>query len=152
MKFIAIIALLGAAQSVHLKNDEEDHSKEFFYANQDGYKEGEYVRVIPAAFEDNEGDIFMRSMFENYALEAKNKDGSPSGKFWMDESAAKAAGFEVLQTHKGLYGVELQKYMDTYFEKTWKHFDVNQTGTIEVMKMPQFMRFLASDQSMSLQP
>ena len=48
-------------------------------------------------------------------------------------------------------GADLQKYIDTYFPRTWKHFDVNLTGTIEVIKMPQFMRFLASDQAMSLE-
>ena len=44
-------------------------------------------------------DIFMRSMIENYALEEKTaedkktgyKGGEPTGKFWMDEFAAKAA-------------------------------------------------------------
>ena len=44
----------------------------------------------------------------------------------------------------------LDAYMKTYFQKAWDHFDVNQTGSIEVIKMPQFMRFLASDQWMSL--
>ena len=48
------------------------------------------------------------------------------------------------------YGANLKNYMDTYWAKAWGHFDVNQTGTIEVIKMPQFMRFLCSDQYMSL--
>ena len=152
MKYIAIMALLGSTEGLKLSFEEYDHSKEFFTAGMDGYAEGEYERKIPANFEDNDSDIFMRSMLEQYALEAKNKDGTPSGKFWMDEQNAKAASYEVLETHKGLKGAELQKYVDTYFSKTWNHFDVNQSGTIEVMKMPQFMRFLASDQSMTLQP
>merc|ERR1719503_348622 len=33
--------------------------------------------------------------------------------------------------------------------KSGGHFDVNRTGWIEVIKMPQFCRFLASDQWMS---
>ena len=41
-------------------------------------------------------------------------------------------------------------YLDTYFAKAWAHFDVNQSGEVEVIKMPQFMRFLASDQNLSL--
>ena len=44
----------------------------------------------------------------------------------------------------------LDDYVTTYFNKAWGHFDVNQTGFIEVIKMPQFMRFLCSDQYMSL--
>ena len=89
-------------------------------------------------------------MLKSYALEGKNKDGSPNGNFMIDEAAARAASREVLATHKGLTGQALINYMQTYFQKTWAHFDVNGSGKIEVIKMPQFMRFLASDQSMDL--
>jgi hypothetical protein len=49
-------------------------------------------------------------------------------------------------------GAELSAYIEKYFPKAWNHFDVNKTGFVEVIKMPQLMRFLASDQYMSLQP
>jgi len=68
----------------------------------------------------------------------------------MTEATATAAAKEVLATHKGLKGPALKKYLDTYWAKAWGHFDVNKTGNIEVIKMPQLMRFLASDQRMSL--
>ena len=93
----------------------------------------------------------MRSMCKTYALEGKNKDGSPNGNFVMDEATARAAASEVLETHKGIKGDEKKKYLDTYFPRTFAHFDVTKSGKIEVIKMPQFMRFLASDQYMSLQ-
>ena len=133
--------------------EDEDHSNEFFHADQDGLQEGAYTRVLPAPYEDETSDnvdTFMKSMYENYALEQKTKDGKPSGKFWMDGSTAKAASMEVLETHKGLHGSELQAWINQYFPKTWAHFDVNLSGKIEVTKMPQFMRFIASDQSLSL--
>ena len=109
---------------------------------------------MPAHFASDDDDIFMRSMIENYALEEKTaedkatgyKGGEPTGKFWMDEAAANAAGREVLCTHKAICGADLDTYMSTYFSKAWGHFDVNRTGYIEVIKMPQFIRFLASDQ------
>merc|ERR1719446_2034324 len=84
-----------------------------------------YARVTPERFSSDDDDIFMRSMIQTYALEAKNKDGEPTGKFCGDELTA---------------------YLNTYFSKAWGHFDVNQTGYIEVIKMPQLIRFLASDQ------
>jgi len=59
-------------------------------------------------------------------------------------------GNEVLGTHKGLSGDMLSAYMTTYFQRTWDHFDVNGSGLLEVIKMPQFMRMLASDQDLSL--
>merc|ERR1712070_206237 len=109
---------------------------------------------MPANFASDDDDIFMRSMIETYALEEKTaedkktgyKGGEPTGKFWMDELAAKAAASEVLCTHKAICGGDLTTYLDTYFSKAWGHFDVNRTGYIEVIKMPQFIRFLASDQ------
>ena len=109
---------------------------------------------MPAHFASDDDDIFMRSMIENYALEEKTKEdkatgykgGEPTGKFWMDEAAARAAASEVLCTHKAICGGDLTTYLDTYFQKAWGHFDVNRTGYIEVIKMPQFIRFIASDQ------
>jgi hypothetical protein len=98
-------------------------------------------------------------MIEQYAMEEgdcdEDADGNeinckPSGKFWMNKAGAYTASQEVLATHKGLAGDSLQQYLDSYFEKAWGHFDVNLTGTIEVIKMPQFMRFLCSDQRMQL--
>ena len=55
---------------------------------------------------------------------------------WRWHVAIVGAAEEVLTTHKGLKGKELSAYLDTYFEKAWGHFDVNQTGEIEVIKMP----------------
>ena len=68
----------------------------------------------------------------------------------MSKKDAFRASKEVLGTHKGLKGEGLSEYMDTYFDKAWSNFDVNGDGAIEVIKAPQFMRFLASDQTMSL--
>ena len=119
----------------------------------------EYQRVVPARFEGDGDDIFMRSVIRNYALEGKDKkkgkDGEevevPNGKFFLDEVQSKALATEVLTTHKGLSGANLKKYLDTYWTKSWGHFDVNQTGMIDAAAAPRLMRFLASDQYFSLQ-
>ena len=143
----------AAAVQVADDDEEEDHSGEFFRPGQhEMLGGGGYDRVIPANFANDDDDIFMRSMIEQYSLEQKTKEGLPSGKFWMDEAATRAAAAEVLTTHKGMTGPALSKYLDTYFAKAWGHFDVNRVGKVEVIKMPQFMRFLASDQYMSLLP
>jgi hypothetical protein len=115
---------------------------------------GAYERAIPERFSAGTDDIFMRSMLNNYALEGKacDDDGNckPNGKFFLNKSGAKAAAAEVLASNKKITGAELTTYLATYFEKAWGHFDVNRVGTIEVIKAPQLMRFLASDQRMSL--
>jgi len=116
---------------------------------------GGYVRKVPARFAEDTDDIFMRSMIKTYAIEGKtcdddDKNCKPNGSFWMNPATARAAANEVLRTHKNLRGEARKQYLNTYFQKAWRHFDVNQTGWIEVIKMPMFMRFLASDQYMSL--
>ena len=139
------------SSKVQLEDDEVDHSGEFFKSSEhDKLGDGGYSRVVPTRFAADDDDIFMRSMINTYALEGKNKDGSPNGQFWMDEANTYAAAAEVLETHKGLKGQEKEQYLKTYFPRTWAHFDVNRTGKIEVIKMPQFMRFLSSDQQMYL--
>merc|ERR1712167_89539 len=143
-KHMKFFALIGLATAVNLQGD-------FYHAGEAGQLgAAEYKRVVPARFASDDDDIFMRSMINNYALEAKeDKTGIPTGAFWMNEATTRAAASEVLATHKGLSGAALQKYLDTYFAKAWGHFDVNRPGMVEVIKMPQFMRFLASDQYMS---
>jgi hypothetical protein len=132
-------------------DDEVDHSNEFFKASEhEKLGEGGYQRVTTSRFANDSDDIFMRSMIEQYALEGKNKDGSPNGQFSLDEANARAASSEVLDTHKGLKGAARENYLKTYFPRTWAHFDVNRSGKIEAIKMPQFMRFLCSDQQMYL--
>ena len=149
MKF-ATLCFIGAVAAVRLADD-EDHSGEFFPAGQHEQEgAGAYNRAMPARFSEDSDDIFMRSMIKNYALEGKNKDGSPNGQFWIDEAGARAAATEVLATNAHMKSAAIGGYLKTYFAKAWGHFDVNRTGKIEVIKMPQFMRFLASDQQMYL--
>jgi hypothetical protein len=144
----------ASGSDVQLEGDDEssDHSGEFFEAREHGTGplDKKYERVVPAHFAESSDDLFMRSMIKTYALEGKNKDGSPNGQFFMDEATTRAAAGEVLETHKGLKGGAKADYLKTYFPRTWAHFDVNKTGKVGVEVMPQFMRFLASDQTLSL--
>ena len=113
---------------------------------------------IPARFSADSDDLFVRSMITKYAVEGETEEdkkagieaGNPTGVFTMDEIAAKAAAYEVLDTHKGITGAAADAYLATYFAKAWGHFDVNKSGSIPVVRTPEFMRFLCSDQNMSL--
>jgi hypothetical protein len=133
---------------VELEGDDEvDHSNEFFLPGQhEMLGGGGYERQTPARFAADSDDIFMRSMIEQYALEQKTKEGYPSGRFWMDEAATRAAAAEVLETNCKMAGAGKTEWLNTYFGKAWNHFDVNRSGKVEVSKMPQFMRFICSDQ------
>merc|ERR1719263_113793 len=112
---------------------------------------GVYDRVIPSRFGADSDDIFIRSVYTNYAREKAEKDTEkPLGIFYLTESDAKALAQEVLATHKGITGAAQASYLDTYWAKAWGHFDVNKTGQIPALYSPQLMRFLMSDQYISL--
>jgi hypothetical protein len=116
---------------IELDNSSSDSS--------DDEEDEEYVFVpVPDAerFSADDDDLFMRSVLANYVT----KGGD------VDKASATACAKEVLCTHKGLCGADLDAYLATYFAKAWGHFDVNQTGAFAPIKMPQFIRFLASDQ------
>ena len=121
----------------------------------DGYTRGDR---IPKRFSGDDDDLFIRSMITKYAIEGETEEdkkagikaGDPTGVFTMDETAMKAAAYEVLNTHKGISGSAADQYLATYFAKAWGHFDVNKTGEIPVYRSAEFMRFLCSDQNMSL--
>lgn len=156
MKF-AVAAFIGLASAAQLDKEIDPVPAYYTPFDKDAHY---YERTTPSRFSADTDDIFMRSMIEQYALEERTKiiehddglktGGEPSGKFWMNQASTLAAAREVLATHKGLSGKMLDDYIKTYFGKAWGHFDVNQTGFVEVIKMPQFMRFLCSDQYMSL--
>jgi len=126
----------------------------------DGAADGKYERIITPNFSSDSDDIFMRSMITKYAHEKRTSieelddgtklGGEPTGVFMMGKKDMFRASKEVMGTHKGLSGDALSSYLDTYFDKAWENFDVNSDGAIEVIKAPQFMRFLASDQSLQL--
>ena len=171
MKFFAALALVGAISAKHhypvnFVELSESSSSSTSASDEENVAIGDflpgqgagYERVIPARFdqptEDHpQVDIFMRSMLNKYAIEgAKDKEdgGGPNGTFFMPKAVARAAAVEVLGTHKGLTGANADAYLNTYWNKAWGHFDVNQVGSIAALRMAEFMRFLASDQYMSL--
>ena len=124
---------LNQAKLVQIMNEESESSDE----EEDLVQMYGMVPVPDAErFATDDDDIFMRSVLANYV----QKDGT------VGKAEAKACASEVLCTHKKICGAELTSYLDAYFSKAWGHFDVNQTTSFEAIKMPQFIRFLASDQ------
>merc|ERR1719327_1745619 len=137
-------------------DESEEETNVQFLPGDEG--KGGYERKIPDRFSADSDDLFMRSMITTYATEEETeedkktgyKGGEPTGVFNLTEAQAKAAATEVIGTHKGLTGAAATAYLDTYWAKAWGHFDVNRTGKISVARSPELMRFLCSDQYMSL--
>ena len=171
MRTVAILALLGLA-TAHRPAYNALAMAKLYEATADMESESEsddeqsvqiggvyqpydkYERAIPAHFSAGSDDLFMRSVLSGYAQEGKacDDDGvcKPTGAFTVDKATGRRLAQEVLASHAGLSGEALKTYLDTYFEKAWGHFDVNRTGSIEAAKSGALMRFLASDQRLSL--
>ena len=147
MKFSVLLALAATCAAVKINGDNG-----YFFARDigRGTLDKKYERVPPARFSADSDDLFMRSVIMKYAAEEKTEDGAPSGNFFLNEASTRALASEVLGTHKGLKGGDLKEYLNTYFPRTWAHYDVNKTGFIGVEVAPQFMRFIASDQTLQL--
>jgi hypothetical protein len=105
----------------------------------------EYIRNFPEQYDEDTPNKFMRSILVNYALEKKTEKGQPSGIFKMDKKNTMSASREVLTKYKKLAGKDLDDYMNSYFSRTWEHFDVNKDGMLDALDMTAFMKYLASD-------
>ena len=117
-------SLANQAKLVQIMNEEsESDSSDDEESNVQLYG----MTPVPDAdrFATDEDDLFMRSVLANYS-----KEGT------VDKDQAKACASEVLCTHKKICGADLDAYLGTYLSKAWGHFDVNQSGTFEAIKMP----------------
>ena len=47
-----------------------------------------YIRDTPDRFETEADDTLMKSMYATYATESEDKDGLPSGHFWVTKANA----------------------------------------------------------------
>lgn len=87
----------------------------------------------------------MRSLINNYAVELKDKDGKPTGNFFLDQDGARDACTEVLQNNSHFDDSKTRNFLTEHFESTWEHFDVNKDGIVEVGRFPQFLRYFTGD-------
>merc|ERR1712216_232028 len=92
---------------------------------------GGYNRVTPNRFAGERDDGLMRSLINDYAVELKDKDGKPTGNFFLDQSGARDAYNEVLLNNSHFSASRAAGFMDEHFGATWEHFDVNKDGIVE---------------------
>ena len=97
---------------------------------------------MPAHYEGEGDDRLMNSIISKYAIETRDKDGKPSGKFFLDQSGARAIAEEVVGTHLKKDAAGIKTYLDEKFPEAWGRFDVNGEGKIEAMRGPTFLRYI----------
>ena len=140
------------ASNLQLMDEDIDHSTEYFAAGDQGMTPNgvEYIRTIPDQFNEDSDNKFMVKVLNDYALEQKTAKGEPSGVFKMDKAQCMALAKDVIGKVKGFQGKELDGFINQYFQRTFEHFDVNNTGLLDTLDMTAFMKYLASDQSIDL--
>ena len=108
----ASLILLSAVSAVKISEPSvpKSYTPKNYYSDQLGWAgeydmSGEnkhfhdYNRALPTHFESlNDSDRFTRSMISDFAMEERNKDGSPSGKFFFTKDLARQASIAVLET------------------------------------------------------
>ena len=138
MKYFALAALATVA-SINIEHAGYDASMDGF----GGYKT--YIRDVPDRFETEADDTLMKSMYETYAMESADKDGLPTGRFWVTKESAKKAAAEVVGTHLRLDKKAEADYVDAQFPALWARFDVNEENKIEIDRMPQLLRSICGN-------
>jgi hypothetical protein len=85
----------------------------------------------------------MRSVYRKYATKSGNQ--------WVVTKAATLAlAKEVLGTHKGLHGAELDLWLNDHFQSTWEYYDAANQGFLAPDRMPSFMRYVANDRKLAI--
>ena len=153
MKYISIFALVALSTEALLINSTAPANTTAaakplvwlppFYPWDNGV--GGYERKVPPQFESDAGDKLMHSIIINYAIETRDTDGKPSGKFYLDMNGAYALAREVIKTHLGFSGDKLEKFFNENVPQAWARHDVNNEGKIEAMKGPAFCRLVVGN-------
>eukprot|EP00356_Strombidium_inclinatum_P002396 CAMPEP_0170479636 /NCGR_PEP_ID=MMETSP0208-20121228/800_1 /TAXON_ID=197538 /ORGANISM="Strombidium inclinatum, Strain S3" /LENGTH=154 /DNA_ID=CAMNT_0010752071 /DNA_START=1 /DNA_END=465 /DNA_ORIENTATION=+ len=148
---IALAALLGASDAHKLhqrladevddllaKQDEKDAQevaqKEF---NDAGSKmnKSETCLDSTAAAED---DDYMKTVFDSYSVAGKDKRGNPTGVDILTKEKAWDASRDIIMKWNDLPEMNAKKFLDDKFDKSWKKFDVNNSGFIDTTEAFQF--------------
>ena len=121
----------------------QSHEYPAYMSGFGGYKT--YIRDVPDRFETEADDTLMKSMYETYAVESEDKNGLPTGRFWVTKDSAMKACDEVVDTHLRLHKDAKKEYLDANFPALWARFDVNEEGKIEIDRMPQLLRSICGN-------
>lgn len=71
--------------------------------------------------------------------------------FWIDKNGAFAAGKEIAAKNLHLSGAKLDDYMNFNFGTLWDHYDVLNTGMVEIEQMSSFYKQLLKDNTINIQ-
>ena len=89
-----------------------------------------------------EDEDYMKSIFDSYATQGKDKRGNANGIDILTKDKAMEASKEIIMKWNDLPEQNAQKYVNDKFDNVWKKIDVNNQGFIEETEAFQFERQL----------
>ena len=78
-----------------------------------------------------EDEDYMKSIFDGYATQGKDKKGNPTGMDILSKENAYNSAKEIIGKWNDLPEQNAKKYLDERFESNWKKIDVNGSGFID---------------------
>jgi hypothetical protein len=165
MKSTAIACLLGCASAIQINSEyrpnvtqspwaakaEKPAAKTSISGAFQSHEKftSDYERTVPAKYTQESDDRLMNSLIGEYALEQKDKDGLPVGKFFLDKKGGKRVATEVARNNFGFSGEKANAWVNEHFEHAWNRVDPLKDGFVPIMKGPVFLRDLSDSVELS---
>ena len=151
----ALLGYLSEAEAINLTNKSKDEvddlmakqdekdaqeakDKEFNDASSKMNQIGNVSRQHSAA----EDEDYLQTVFTQYATQGTDKRGKKTGVDVLTKEKAFDACQDIIMKWNDLPEQNAKKYLDQRYDKTWKKFDVNNQGFIDVTEAFQFVRQL----------
>mmetsp|Transcript_19534 Transcript_19534/g.30035 ORF Transcript_19534/g.30035 Transcript_19534/m.30035 type:complete len:81 (+) Transcript_19534:224-466(+) len=80
----------------------------------------------------------MKTVFDSYSVAGKDKRGNPTGVDILTKEKAWDASRDIIMKWNDLPEMNAKKFLDDKFDKSWKKFDVNNSGFIDTTEAFQF--------------
>merc|ERR1712159_391472 len=103
------------------------------------------TRSVPSQFSEGKDDLLVKSLIQNYAVEAIDADGAPNGDFYLTKDGAKDAASEIVETHLGYTGDKADAFINANFERAWNHADLLKNGFLTVEEGPAIFKSMLGE-------
>mmetsp|Transcript_1386 Transcript_1386/g.2443 ORF Transcript_1386/g.2443 Transcript_1386/m.2443 type:complete len:106 (-) Transcript_1386:93-410(-) len=74
-----------------------------------------------------------------------------NSQYWINQQGALKAAREYVGKNLHMSGQKLEEYLQIHFYDKWVHFDVLNSGEIEIEQMAQFLKQVMGDMTISIQ-
>jgi len=133
-KYIAVLALLGAAQAIKINDNSDKLGR--------NVDKTTWSDMKISGYNGADEDEIMDSVFSRFSKEGRTPSGHKTGQKLLMKDDAKLAAGTVLEAAHKLKPESVPDFLAKNFENTWSHFDQNHEGWIRYEETHTFQRHL----------